>query len=230
MMAAFLPLLGFAPRGDGQPVLVLPGFLCNDAATAPLRRYLSHLGYQVHGWELGRNLGLRTTGSKGGKLLKRLDALHAQSGEKVSVVGWSLGGMMARQIARARPGKVRQVITLGSPIAGAPYDNNIWPLIIPATAQKPTHDHSHESQISHPVPSSAIYSEEDGVVAAQNCREVAGPCNESIRVYGSHLGLAANPMVLLAIADRLAQRQGEWKSFADSEGWKQQLYPSPSAR
>lgn len=88
MMAAFLPLLGFAPHGDGQPVLVLPGFLCNDATTAPLRRYLSHLGYQAHGWELNRNLGLRTTGSKGGKLLKRLDALHTQSGEKVSVVGW----------------------------------------------------------------------------------------------------------------------------------------------
>ena len=109
------PVLATAPRGDGHPVLVLPGFIASDTSTAVLRRYLAKLGYDAHAWELGRNLGPRAIGAEGEKLIARLRAIHDATGEKVSIVGWSLGGIMARIIARRAPDAVRQVITLGHP-------------------------------------------------------------------------------------------------------------------
>lgn len=232
LFAALLPLLALAPRGSGQPVVVLPGFLASDLSTAPLRQYLEFLGYQVHAWELGRNLGPRTIGQNGMKLLERLDRIHAETGEKVSVIGWSLGGVMARQLSRLRADKIRQVITLGSPITGGVYDNNVWPLFKPLTGQGPgspaTRKQFRESRSSPPVPSTAIYSEEDGVVTGRHCQEVAGKHAESIRVYGSHVGLGVNPMALLAMADRLAQKPGSWASFASQGNWRAWLYPSPA--
>lgn len=228
--AALLPMLALAPRGDGHPVLVLPGFLSNDLPTAPLREYLNLLGYKVYAWELGLNLGAKKIGNTGQKLQGRLDKIHSETGEKVSVIGWSLGGIMARQLAKARPEKVRQVITLGSPITGGPYDNRVWPLFKMLTGQDPksqdTRDQFHESQTSPPVPSTAIFSTEDGIVYGRNCQEVEGQCNESIRVYGSHLGLAVNPMALMAIADRLSQNPGHWSSFRSSRKWFRRFFPS----
>ena len=105
--------LATAPRGDGHPVLVLPGFIASDTSTAILRRYLKRMGYDAHAWELGRNLGPKAIGREGEKLVARLRAIHELTGQKVSLVGWSLGGVMARLVARRAPEAVRQVISLG---------------------------------------------------------------------------------------------------------------------
>ena len=226
------PLLASAPKGDGHPVLVLPGFVASDASTAVLRRYLKQLGYDTHAWELGRNLGPRAIGREGEKLVERLRVVHETTGEKVSLVGWSLGGVMARLLARRAPDAIRQVITLGSPFAGSPKASNVWRAYELLTGQKidDAHTKAQLAEVSAPppVPATAIYSREDGVVAWQNCLEPAGPESENIQVHGSHLGLGVNPAVLYAIADRLAQPMDDWHPFA-AKGLMGLMYPSGNA-
>lgn len=226
------PMLARAPKGDGHPVLVLPGFVASDASTAVLRRYLTQLGYDAHAWELGRNLGPKAIGKEGEKLVQRLRAVHGLTGEKVSLVGWSLGGVMARLLARRAPDAVRQVITLGSPFAGSPKASNVWRAYEVLTGQKIDDAHT-KSQLAEvaappPVPATAIYSREDGIVAWQNCLEPAGPESENIQVHGSHCGLGVNPSVLYAIADRLAQPADDWHPFA-AKGLMGLMYPSGNA-
>lgn len=226
------PLLASAPRGDGHSVLVLPGFLTSDASTTILRRYLTRLGYDAHAWELGRNLGPRAIGREGEKLVARLAQVHERTGEKVSLVGWSLGGVMARLVARRVPDAVRQVITLGSPFAGSPRSTNVWRAYEVMTGQKVDDAHTQgqlrESATPIPVPATAIYSREDGVVAWQGCLEPEGPISDNIQVHGSHCGLGVNPAVLYAVADRLAQPEDDWHPF-ERRGLKWLLYP-PAGR
>ena len=113
-----LPLLSLAPRGDGHPVLVLPGLVASDTSTRPLRSFLKNRGYAVSGWRQGRNLGLRDGVQHAmTDLVRELSDAH---GRKISLVGWSLGGLYARQLAKMMPDRVRSVITLGSPFAGQP--------------------------------------------------------------------------------------------------------------
>src|SRR5215475_15204524 len=115
-LAALLPAYPFlrrAPAGDGHPVLVLPGFMASDFSTRTLRRFLRDKGYAVHGWKLGRNLG--PSAATIGGMTARLQSLQARYGRRVSLVGWSLGGIYSRELARAMPEMVRQVITLASP-------------------------------------------------------------------------------------------------------------------
>ncbi|MGL5837962.1 MAG: esterase/lipase family protein [Sphingorhabdus sp.] len=222
------PILMQAPRGDGHPVLLLPGFMAGDYSMKPLKLYLEKLGYQVFHWELGRNLGPRAIGQSGEKLIARLDQIHAETGKKVSLVGWSLGGTLARQLSRRRPDLVRQVISLGSPIMGSPKSTNAWLAYQWLTGQK-VDDPDLQAQLreSHevpPVPSTAIYSKQDGIVAWQNSREPKAPQTDNIEVRGSHCGLGVNPAVYWAIADRLAQDDGKWHPFERS-GLKAFIYP-----
>lgn len=223
------PLLLAAPRGDGHPVLVLPGFITSDASTTILRRYLDHLGYDAHAWELGRNLGPKAIGREGEKLVARLKAVHERTGRKVSLVGWSLGGVMARQVARRVPQAVRQIVTLGSPFAGNPTATNVRTAYEGLTGQHledaDTVAQLRESATVPPVPSTAIFTRGDGVVAWQNCVEPEAETTDNIEVLGSHCGLGVNPAVLYAIADRLAQPEGEWKPFERS-GLRALVYPS----
>lgn len=223
------PMLASAPRGDGHSVLVLPGFVASDGSTAVLRAYLRRLGYDTHTWDLGRNLGPRAIGREGERLIARLRAVHAIRGEKVSLVGWSLGGIMARLLARRVPDAVRQVITLGSPFAGTPKASNVWRAYEVLTGQKidDAHTRGQLAEVSAPPPvrSTAIYSREDGIVAWQNCLEADGPDTENIRVHGSHCGLGINATVLYAIADRLAQPVEGWQPFA-AKGPIGLMYPS----
>ena len=225
----FGPLLMSAPRGDGHPVLVLPGFVTTDASTTLLRRYLELLGYTPYAWELGRNLGPKAIGREGEKLVDRLDAIHAQTGRKVSIIGWSLGGVMARQVARRRPDKVRQVISLGSPFTGNPRATNVMHAYETLTGQRMADEHTQaqlrESRQQPPVPSTAIYTKADGIVAWQNCCEPAHATTDNIEVYGSHCGLGVNASVLYAIADRLAQADGAWAPF-ERRGLRAFMYPS----
>jgi len=224
-----LPILAAAPRGDGHPVLVLPGFIANDVSTSVLRRYLKRLGYNAHAWELGRNLGPRSVGPDGEKLIARLHAIHQATGCKISLVGWSLGGVMARLLAHRAPDAVRQVITLGAPFAGSPKATNVWRLYQLLTGHRlddaGTRALWDEIAAPPPVPTTAIYSREDGIVAWQACRESDGGAAENIEVRGSHIGLAINPAVLYAVADRLAQPRDGWRPFAPY-GLRRLSYPA----
>ncbi len=224
---AMMPLLKRGPRGDGHPVLVLPGFLASDVSTAPLRRFLADHGYATHPWELGRNLGPRDGVED--RLMERLQEVRQHYDRKVSLIGWSLGGVYARMLANRTSDDVRCVITLGSPFAANPKANKIWPLFEWASGQR-IDDIDPETlrQIREtpPVPTTSIYSRSDGVTSWRCCVDKEGPQAENIRVPGSHCGLGANPLVLHAVLDRLAQREGRWRRFKRS-GLKRLLYWRP---
>lgn len=223
------PLLATAPRGDGHPVLVLPGFITTDASTAVLRGFLRRLGYDAREWGLGRNLGPRAIGREGERLIAKVKDIHAATGLKVSLVGWSLGGVMARIVAQRLPDMVRQVITLGSPFTGDPRASNVWRTYEWLTGQRVGDGHTRaqmaESATPLPMPATAIYSKDDGIVAWQNCVEPDGATADRIEVRGSHCGLGVNPAVLYAVADRLAQPEGAWRRF-DRSGLRAWVYPA----
>jgi pimeloyl-ACP methyl ester carboxylesterase len=223
------PILMQAPKGDGHPVMLLPGFMATENSMKPLASYLKKLGYDVYQWDLGRNLGPKAVGPNGERMIARLDEIHAKTGKKVSLVGWSLGGTLARQLSRRRPDLVRQVISLGSPITGSPKSTNAWRAYQMMTGQKvdapEVRAQLAESHEVPPVPSTAIYSRQDGIVAWPNSREPKAKHTDNIEVKGSHCGLGVNPTVLWAIADRLALADGKWKPFERS-GLKAIIYPS----
>jgi len=225
---AWWPLLRLAPKGDGHAVLVLPGLVASDASTGLLRRYLKFRHYDVHGWGQGRNLGPRPGVEKG--MVDLLKKLADKSGQKVSVVGWSLGGVYARMLAASHTDEVRDVITLGSPFVGSGHATNAWRIYESVSGQS-ADDEQRWSQVRRTpsVPTTAIYSRTDGVVAWQCSLEKAGPHTENIEVLASHLGLGFHPAVLYALADRLAQPEGEWKPFEGSRlgPW---VYPKPAER
>jgi pimeloyl-ACP methyl ester carboxylesterase len=209
------PWLAAAPRGDGHGVLVLPGLLASDLSTALLRRFLRRLGYDVHGWELGRNVGPTDAVLDG--LPLALAALAARTGSPVSVVGWSLGGIYARELAREHPGQVRGVITLGSPFAltdprqsraDSVYRRRSY--LHAGPGRVPTRD-----QVAQPigVPSTAVYSRRDGIVTWQACVEPETAVHENVEVRCGHLGFGADPATLWLIADRLAVPVGQWRRF-----------------
>ena len=224
--AAAAPLLAATcPRGDGQPVLVLPGLIASDRSTAPLRASLSALGYPTYGWDMGRNLGPLPGVEQG--MIKRVDELYEKYGRKVSLVGWSLGGIYARQLAKMMPEKIRQVVTLGSPFNGDPRATNAWKVYQFTSGHKVDDRDRHMGGAiakAPDVPTTAIYSKSDGICAWQNCMEVELPHTENIEVYGSHCGLGHHPAAVYAVADRLSQKEDAWKPFSRS-GVKGIVYP-----
>ena len=222
---ASLPLLQLAPRGDRHPVLVLPGLVATDGSTHLLRAFLADRGYAVQGWGLGRNVGL-VPGLEA-KMMERLRSLHADAGRAVSLVGVSLGGLYARELAARLPSAVRSVITLGAPVRGHPKDTNVWRIYEMASGRS-----VEDARIRRPrlpldeVPTTSIYSRSDGLVAWQACVETPAARRECIEVVSSHCGLGVNAAALHAIADRLAQPEDEWQPF-DRTGWRSVLYPDP---
>jgi pimeloyl-ACP methyl ester carboxylesterase len=210
-LAAY-PLLQRAPRGDGHPVLVLPGLAASDVSTRPLRTYLKAQGYAAHGWKQGPNHGPRSGVEAG--IDARLAELALHYNRKVSLIGWSLGGVFAREAARRSPDLVRRVITLGSPFANEPKASNAWRFYEVLSGRQVDDWPDREAmKLPPPVPSTAIYTRSDGIVAWQGCREQESATTENIEVDGSHSGLGYNPAVLYAIADRLALPEGEWRPF-----------------
>ena len=208
------PLLMRAPRGDGHPVLALPGFLASDLSMAPLRRYLTELGYDAHAWQMGRNLGglvkMRAA------LRERLAAIHAATGRKVSLVGWSLGGVYARDLALHAPELVRYVVTLGSPFANDVRATNATKLYEALSGETVGDDPEFLAAIAGdlPMPATSIFSRADGVVNWRTCLLRPSAVAENIEVYlASHVGLGVNPAALWAVADRLAQREGQFSQF-----------------
>ncbi|MGH6740004.1 MAG: esterase/lipase family protein, partial [Bradyrhizobium sp.] len=195
-------------------VLALPGFLASDLSMAPLRRYLTELGYDTHAWRMGRNIGgvakMRTA------LLDRLTAIHRDTGRKVSIVGWSLGGVYARDLALQAPEMVRCVVTLGSPFANDIRATNATRLYEALSGEKVGGNPELEQAIAGdlPVPATSIYSRSDGIVNWRTCLLRSSATSENIEVhFASHVGIGVNPAALWAIADRLAQREGEFHPF-----------------
>jgi len=214
-----------APRGDGHGVLVLPGLLASDTSTAVLRRFARRLGYEVHGWNLGRNRG--PTHEVLDQLPQELSALVHRTGGPASLIGWSLGGIYGRELARQHPGLVRQVITLGSPFAltdrrqshadGAfTRRRHLY-----ATGRLPTRE-----QLAAPlgVPSTAVYSRRDGIVAWRACIVPETALHENVEVRCAHLGFGTDPATLWLIADRLAAPAGERREFRPPPALRS-LYP-----
>jgi alpha/beta hydrolase family protein len=218
-----LPILQAAPSGDGHPVLVLPGWLASDRSTQALRWFLRRRGYHAHGWRLGRNHG--PTAEIVGGMAERLTQLRAHHGRPLSLVGWSLGGIYARELARRRPEDVRQVITLASPFRDPDATNFLITRLAGARPVRPPEVLA-RLRSPLPVPTTAIYSRTDGVVAWQSCVEPRGPQSESVEVRTSHCGMGHHPAALLVIADRLAQAEGDWRHF-EPTGWS--LLPYLSA-
>ncbi|MFK4384323.1 esterase/lipase family protein [Bradyrhizobium sp. USDA 223] len=208
------PLLMRAPRGDGHPVLALPGFLASDLSMVPIRRYLSELGYDAHALRMGRNLG--GLGRMRDSLRSRLAEIHAATGRRVSLVGWSLGGVYARDLALWAPDKVRYVITLGSPFANDVRATNATRLYETLSGEKVEDFAEAREAIAGdlPVPATSIYSRADGVVNWRTCLLRPSDRAENIEVHlASHIGLGVNPAVLWAVADRLAQPEGDFRPF-----------------
>lgn len=222
LTSLMMPLLMQAPRGDKHPVMVIPGFLAGDGTTAPLRTYLRMKGYKPSGWQLGRNLGTEIVGGENlvsDALLERVLSEHVKHHRKVSLIGWSLGGILAREIARIIPDSVRQVISLGSPFNGpqgsAPVAARIFELLNGDVGSREPHAMA-RMLTPPPVPCTAIFSRTDGVAHWQACRDnEAHGASENIEVNGSHMGLGHNPQVLWIIADRLAQKENSWSPFRE---------------
>ena len=220
-LAAALPvLLARTERGDGHPVLVFPPWLGDDKVTWTLRRLLRLRGYAAQGWGLGRNLGVNP------RLTQEVTALVEGAAERarrrVSIVGWSAGGIAAREAARLLPERVRSVVTLGSPFQQDVRETlfgRVYRRLSGPGFEEIVNDESvARLRAAPPVPSTAIFSATDGVVPPDWCRERPGPRAENIKVPGSHCGLAHNALAIYAVLDRLAQPEGEWRRFDASGG------------
>ncbi len=215
LLAPSWPSLQRAPRGDGHGVIVFPGLSASDSSTALLRGYLDSLGYQSSGWGQGINFGPRA-----GVLPRAKDLvadMHRSTGRKVSLLGWSLGGVYARELAKAMPDLVRCVVTMGTPFAGSPRSTHAWRIYELTSGRSSTREaHQFDLPAAPPVPTTSIYSRSDGIVAWQGSVQKPCPVNphtENIEVHASHIGIGMNPAAFWAVADRLSQQEGAWKPF-----------------
>ena len=219
---ALMPLMERLPQGDGHPVLVLPGFLAGDRSTGPMRGLLKKLGYYAHGWKLGRNDQFNLVREQA--MFDRLEEVYENSGgQKVTIIGWSLGGVFARELAKMFPDYVRQVISLGSPLTN---DRN-WSAATPAFERRNGRRTQPEREGRYkrladapPVPFTSIFTKTDGIVNwPASVQRGQRSDVENIVVPASHIGLGVNPIVMAVLADRLAQPEGEWAPF-EPKGWQ----------
>lgn len=219
-------------EGDGHPVVVYPGLGAGPLHTSQLRLHLSNCGLDVHDWEQGVNTGPHCEFDAFlVALVQHVRAIHARGQRKVSLVGWSLGGLYAREIAKQCPDAVRQVVTLATPHkavgagnhAGTLYrlmggdTSRLGPRLLARLEQRP------------PVPTTSIYSRSDGVVCWRGCLEQPAPDVENVAVHASHLGMPSHPDVLHIVADRLAQPEGQWRPWRSRRAaFKRATAPSRS--
>ena len=226
---ALRPMMRALPKGDGHGVLVLPGFMASDSSTRPMRSLLRSLGYDAIGWGLGRNI--RVDNSRVEAMAKCVEDLAERSGGKISIVGWSLGGVFARELAKMLPEKVRLVISLGSPISDDRDHSNARRLFEWLNGEEPEplrEGRFKGLDVAPPVPTTSVLTKGDGVVHWRGSVQRPHPDTEgkteNIEVVASHIGLGVNPVVMYAIADRLAQPEGEWKPF-EPKGFSGLLFP-----
>lgn len=223
---ALRPLMGQLPKGDGHGVLVLPGFMASDYSTRPLRRLLADLGYDAVGWKLGRNV--RVDNARIEAMMGCVDELFERTGRPISIIGWSLGGVFARELAKMAPDKVRLVISLGSPITDDREHTNATRLfeMLNGKEPEPMQGGNFRSLAeAPPVPTTSILTRTDGVVHWRGSVQCGDreDC-ENIEVVASHCGLGVNPAVIYAVADRLAQDEGSWTRF-EARGLASLFFP-----
>lgn len=211
-LLASMPWLSRVPRGDGHPVIVFPGLGASEVSTRPLRGYLAQLGYATYDWGLGRN---RPRNGLLQQCAERVLEVHAQHGRKVSLVGWSLGGVYARELAKRLAPQTRCVITLGSPFSGHVRATNVSRAYELYSGRTVQHDEERAERLRTPpsVPTTSIYSKSDGIVAWQCSLNDEAAHTENIEIHASHLGLGVNPLALYAVADRLRQDPARWQRF-----------------
>lgn len=209
---ATMPWLNRVPGGDGHPVIVFPGLGASALSTRPLREYLGRLGYAVHDWGLGRN---RPRPNLLDDCAQRVLQIAEEHGAKVSLVGWSLGGVYARELAKRLEPRVRCVITLGSPFSGHTRSTNAARAYELLAGHELQHDPERAARLKRVpnVPTTSIYSRTDGVVAWRSSLNEAAPQAENIEIHASHLGLGVNPMAWYVVADRLRQDPAHWQRF-----------------
>jgi pimeloyl-ACP methyl ester carboxylesterase len=202
------------PRGRGEPVLVLPGYGAGDGSTALLKTYLRFLGYRVSGWHLGRNSG--NVPELMPRVMKRVFSLHRHTHHRVRLIGWSLGGFIAREAARERPDVIDQVITLGTPVVGGPK----YTILAERLRRRGIDLDAMEAEIASRnavvlrTRVTALYSRYDAVVAWQACIDQHCENVEHIEVRTTHMGFGFSPEVYKIIAQRLASTN---KSFLESD-------------
>ncbi len=202
-----------SPQGDGHPVLVLPGFMATAWSTYPLRAFVAGLGYSVHEWGLGRNLGPLAIGHDGRRLEDRLSEIFDLTGRKVSLVGWSLGGVMAREVAKRKPGMVRQVVSMGSPFASGIEASHVWHVYKAVTGTKEGDLDPASIAMPPPVPSTAVYSKSDGIVHWKSCVEQDSDTTDSVEVVAAHCALGLNASALGIVAEKLAMPENGWRKL-----------------
>jgi pimeloyl-ACP methyl ester carboxylesterase len=230
-MLAASPMLRLLGRGDRHPVLVMPGFSADDSSTMPLRSFIRSWGYWVHASHGGANGGPTPEALEG--VEARLHEVHGRHGRKVTLVGWSMGGLFARRLARRYPEMVRQVITLASPLQLTLEDRSSLSFVIdqikhrfdPDFARVPEHELG-----PLPVPSTSIYTRGDGVARWYTFLDVVDDEHENVEVYGTHAGQGFNPFSMFVVADRLAQPESGRRPFR-APFWLRPAYPAaPSWR
>jgi pimeloyl-ACP methyl ester carboxylesterase len=211
------------PSGDGHPVVIFPGLAADGATVAPLRRHCEALGYTAFDWGEGRN-----TGPQGdvndwlAALAARISGSLSGFEQSATLIGWSLGGLYAREIAKLLPTQVRQVITIGTPFnASADHTNVGWLYrLLGGSAAAFDTELSLRLRSAPPVPTTSIYSRSDGIVAWQTCLhdDAAEAQVQDVEIDGSHIGMGWNPAALAIIADRLALPPGQWRAYPTHKG------------
>jgi pimeloyl-ACP methyl ester carboxylesterase len=197
----FLAFYKFHKKGNGEPIIVVPGLLGSDLSTVLLRWFLAKHGYTVYGWGLGRNLGQMDKFKAFGGTLATIFEKHQQ---KITLIGWSLGGVIVRETAKQNPEKVRQLFTLGSPFAALDAPNHaLWVYKLLNNDEQIDPVWWAQIPVSAPVSTTAIYSKQDGIVPWQACIEVEDAIHKNVQVSGSHVGFTVNSAVFQVIADNL---------------------------
>ncbi|HEX2548145.1 MAG TPA: alpha/beta hydrolase-fold protein [Ramlibacter sp.] len=212
------PWLARAPRGDGHPVVLLPGLYATDAYMLPMRNFLRSRGHEVHAWGAGRNWGRWEALER--VVVPLVQRLHAQHGRKVSLVGASMGGLYARAAAHRVPECVRCVVTLSSAVQREREGTYITPVY-----EAVTRESADTLAVGPaPVPCTSVFSRSDGLSDWRPVLLPAAPRQENVEVVASHLGMAWHPAVLYLVADRLGQAERGWQPFRAPAGaaW---LYP-----
>lgn len=225
-------LIAQAPRGESHPVLVLPGFMGGDDSTLMLRRFITRLGYRSIPWLQGTNTG---NPEQLEALMYRFYRLYRSHGSELTIIGQSLGGVYAREIAKEFPEAVRVVMTLGSPYRAigsgttSPLVEKLFQQMSGLSVEEMRAQMPVDRDVTLSVPATSVYSTNDGVVGWQTCIEPESEISENIRVHGSHSGMAMNADVLRVVADRLAQDPQNWQKFDARSGCRSFIYPRTHA-